>query len=145
MPVRCKEKYEKRCFEGLLPAAFGAESFYFHPCPDKFSQAGQCWEIAPAVGSGYYWVYAKQDLFDIKIHDFFFHEDQCLDMAIPECISIQRYDSISGEELNPYRRLSAGDIQTIVGGKRATARSSTSAFRSIPWVSTYSRIITRIF
>ena len=87
------------------------------PCPDKFSPAGQCWEIAPAVGGGYYWVYAKQDLFDIKIHDFFFHEDQCLDMAIPECISIQRYDSISGEELNPYRRLSAGDIQTIVGGK----------------------------
>ena len=59
----------------------------------------------------------KQDLFDIKIHDFFFHEDQCLDMNIPPCISIQRYDSISGEELSPYRRLSAGDIQTIVGGK----------------------------
>ena len=38
-------------------------------------------------------------------------------MAIPECISIQRYDSISGEELDPCRRLSAGDIQTIVGGK----------------------------
>lgn len=87
------------------------------PCPEKFSPAGRCWEISPAIGGGYYWVYAKQDLFDIKIHDFFFHEDQCLDMEIPECISIQRYDSISGEELNPYRRLSAGDIQTIVGGK----------------------------
>ena len=60
------------------------------------------------MGGGYYWVYAKQELFDIKIHDFFFHEEQCLDMAIPECISIQRYDSISGEELDPYRRLSAG-------------------------------------
>ena len=71
----------------------------------------------PAVGGGCYWVYARKDLFDIKIHDFFFHEDQCLDMAIPECISLQRYDSISGEELNPCRRLSAGDIQTIVGGK----------------------------
>lgn len=92
-------------------------SFHSVPCPDKFSPAGRCWEIAPAVGGGYYWVYGKQDLFDIKIHDFYFHEDQCLDMAIPECISIQRYDSISGEELNPYRRLSAGDIQTIVGGK----------------------------
>lgn len=92
-------------------------SFHPVPCPDKFSPAGQCWEIAPAVGGGYYWGYGKQDLFDIKIHDFYFHEDQCLDMAIPECISIQRYDSISGEELNPYRRLSAGDIQTIVGGK----------------------------
>lgn len=87
------------------------------PCPEKFSAAGSCWQIAPEVGSGYYWVYAKQDLFDIKIHDFFFHEDQCLDMNIPACISIQCYDSISGEELNPYRRLSAGDIQTIVGGK----------------------------
>ena len=41
--------------------------FIFIPCPDKFSPAGQCWEIAPSVGSGYYWVYAKQDLFDIKI------------------------------------------------------------------------------
>ena len=92
----------------------------FHPvsCPEKFSPAGQCWKIAPAVGEGFYWVYAKQDLFDIKIHDFYFNDDCCLDMAIPECISIQRYDSISGEELNPYRRLSAGDIQTIVGGKQ---------------------------
>lgn len=39
-------------------------------------------------------------------------------MEIPECISIQRYDSISGEELNPYRRLSAVDIETIVGGNQ---------------------------
>ena len=22
------------------------------PCPDKFSQVGQCWEIAPSVGGG---------------------------------------------------------------------------------------------
>ena len=26
--------------------------FIFIPCPDKFSQAGQCWEIAPSVGGG---------------------------------------------------------------------------------------------
>ena len=88
------------------------------PCPEKFGPAGRCWEIAPGVGGGYYWVYAKQDLFDIKIHDFFFHEDFCLDVEIPECISIQCYGSISGEALDPYRRLSAGDIQTIVGGKQ---------------------------
>ena len=50
--------------------------------------------------------------------DFCFHQDFCMEMDIPECISIQRYDSISGEELNPYRRLSAGDIQTIVGGRQ---------------------------
>lgn len=93
-------------------------SFRPVPCPEPFGPAGKCWEINPAVGSGHYWVYAKQDLFDIKIHDFYFHEDFCLDLEIPECISILRYDSISGEELNPYRRLSAGDIETIVGGKQ---------------------------
>ena len=119
-------------------------SFHPVPCPDKFSPAGQCWEIAPAVGGGYYWVYGKQDLFDIKIHDFYFHEDQCLDMAIPECISIQRYDSISGEELNPYRRLSAGDIQTIVGGKpRYRALIHKRIHPSARWASRYCRPIMR--
>ena len=87
----------------------------------------------------------KEDLFDIKIHDFFFHEDQCLDMNIPPCISTQRYDSISGEELSPYRRLSAGDIQTIVGASRATGSSSTSASPSTPWGWKFSPPIMRIF
>ena len=50
-------------------------SFLPIPCPEKFSPAGQCWKIEPEVGGGYYWVYGKQDLYDIKIHDFFFHED----------------------------------------------------------------------
>ena len=91
-------------------------SFRPIPCPPQFGPAGCCWELSPELGSGYYWVYAKQDLFDIKIHDFCFHEDFYMDMDVPECISIQRYDSISGEALAPYRRLSAGEIQTIVGG-----------------------------
>lgn len=41
-----------------------------------------------------------------------------MNFDIPEGISITRYDSISGEELNPYRRLTAGSIQTVVGGKQ---------------------------
>ena len=39
-----------------------------------------------------------------------------LEFSLPECLSITRYDSISGEELSPYRRLSAGCIKTFVGG-----------------------------
>lgn len=92
----------------------------FIPIPScaQFSPAGSSWQLSPALGGGYYWLYAQKDLFDIKIHDFYFHNDFVLNFDIPEGISITRYDSISGEELNPYRRLSAGSIQTIVGGKQ---------------------------
>ena len=93
-------------------------SFIPTQCDKKFSPAGNCWTLSPELGGGYYWLYAQKDLFDIKIHDFFFHDDFMLNFDIPEGISITRYDSISGEELNPYRRLSAGNIQTFVGGKQ---------------------------
>lgn len=93
-------------------------SFIPVSCGERFSKAGSCWQLSPEIGGGYYWVYAQKDLFDIKIHDFFFHEDFILTFDIPECISISRYVSISGEELTPYRRLSAGDIQTVVVGKQ---------------------------
>ena len=92
----------------------------FTPIPncEQFSPAGSSWQLSSELGSGHYWLYAQKDLFDIKIHDFYFHNDFVLNFDIPEGISITRYDSISGEELNPYRRLSAGSIQTIVGGKQ---------------------------
>lgn len=92
----------------------------FTPIPScaQFSPAGSSWQLSPELGGGHYWLYAQKDLFDIKIHDFYFHNDFVLNFDIPEGISITRYDSISGEELNPYRRLSAGSIQTIVGGKQ---------------------------
>ena len=93
-------------------------SFIPAPCCGNFSPAGNCWILLPKLGGGYYWLYAQKNLFDIKIHDFFFCNDFMLNFDIPEGISITRYDSISGEELNPYRRLSAGNIQTFVGGKQ---------------------------
>ena len=85
-------------------------------CKHNYNPAGRCWRLSPKIGEGFYWVYAQKDLFDIKIHDFYFHNDFFLEFSLPECLSINKYDSISGEELNPYRRLCAGCIQTIVGG-----------------------------
>lgn len=82
----------------------------------KFNSAGECWELSHEIGEGYYWIYAQKDLYDIKIHDFYFHEDSFMTFELPECLSITQYESISGEELTPYRRLSAGCIKTFVGG-----------------------------
>ena len=71
-------------------------SFVPTPCCEKFSPAGSCWTLSPELGGGNYWLYAQKELFDIKIHDFFFHDDFLLNFDIPEGISITRYDSISG-------------------------------------------------
>ena len=71
----------------------------FHPCetPGQYNAAGDCWRIDPRVGSGYYWIYARQDLYYIKIHDFSFHEDAVLSFDWPEALSITMYDSISSD------------------------------------------------
>jgi AraC-like DNA-binding protein len=81
-----------------------------------WNSTGVCWRLSSEIGEGFYWIYAQKDLFDIKIHDFYFHEDSFMEFVLPECLSITQYESISGEELSPYRKLSAGCIKTFIGG-----------------------------
>lgn len=83
--------------------------------PD-FSPAGKLYLAPKEVACGYYWVYGEKNLFDIKIHDFYFFEDSFISLDTPECLSITYYDSVSGEELTPYRRLTAGCVKTFHGG-----------------------------
>lgn len=90
--------------------------FAERPSNGQFSSLGKCWELSSEIGEGFYWTYFQKDLFDIKIHDFFFHEDSFMEFCLPECLSITQYDSISGEEITPYRRLAAGCIKTFIGG-----------------------------
>lgn len=85
---------------------------------NSFNSAGHCWRLLPEFGEGFYWVYAKKELYDIKIHNFYFYDDFFMEFNLPECLSITQYESISGEELNPYRRLSAGCIKTFIGGSK---------------------------
>lgn len=93
---------------------------HFVPAYDNnsFNSAGHCWRLSPEFGEGFYWVYAKKELYDIKIHNFYFYDDFFMEFNLPECLSITQYESISGEELNPYRRLSAGCIKTFIGGSK---------------------------
>ena len=90
----------------------------FVPEPDnrRYGSMGLCWRQAGPGGSGYFWTYGQQDLYMLKIHDFYFHEDFFMEFNLPEALSITQYESISGEELNPYRRMSAGCIKAFIGG-----------------------------
>lgn len=81
----------------------------------SYNKSGRCWKLSPELGEGFFWAYGEKDLFDIKIHDFYYHKDTLVESKIPGYLSISYYDSISGEQLTPYRRINAGCIQSVVG------------------------------
>ena len=59
-------------------------------------------------------------MFNIKIHDFSYHKDTIFEVKPgewPKCLNISYYDSVSGEELNPYRHLMSGCVKTFFGGE----------------------------
>lgn len=86
---------------------------------ESYSSIGTLFRVSPKLGEGTYWVYGFKDLYDIKIHDFLFYEDAFFNIETldwPECLSIAFYESVSGEELMPYRRLNAGCVKSFIGG-----------------------------
>lgn len=90
----------------------------FSPDPGNRDRAGigTVWKLAGEVGGGTYWLYDRPERFRINVHDFFFHQDTILEFSWPECLGIMLYDSVSGEELAPYRRLEAGSVKSFIGG-----------------------------
>lgn len=102
--------------EDIYSPLLAEHGFTAEPDNDRFGSLGLCWRLSEKIGKGYYWTYGQKDLFDIKIHDFYFHEDSFLEFDLPECLNITQYESVSGEELTPYRRLTAGCIKSVIGG-----------------------------
>ena len=91
----------------------------FVPDPNnrRYGTMGLCWRQTGPHGKGYFWTYGQQDLYVIKIHDFYFHEDQLLEFHWPESLSVTWYESISGEEFSPCRRLAPGCVKSFIGGR----------------------------
>lgn len=85
---------------------------------EKFNSTGDCYELNPKLGKGNYWIYSYKDLFSVTIHDFFFYEDFYLEYKLPEYFSLSYYESVSGEEFNPYTRLSAGCVRSYLFGSK---------------------------
>lgn len=100
------------CYAAVL------EQAGFRPCPipEGFPREGECWMAEAKQGSGYYWIYTAPQAYCIKIHDFWFREDTVIDLAMPECLSVTWYESLSGEELQPYRKLNSHVVKSFLGG-----------------------------
>lgn len=96
---------------------FAEGGFLPEPDNETYCKIGSTWKLSSKIGEGTFWIYGRKNLFDIKIHDFFFHRDTVMEFGdMPECLGIMQYESISGEELSPYRRLEAGSVRSFIGG-----------------------------
>ena len=76
-------------------------------CKSFLNPMGMCFEPLPEVGEGYYWFYEEPQMFTVGQMDLKPREDFLMEYKQPDFISINLYETISAEELTPYKRLSA--------------------------------------
>ena len=105
------KKMSKKINESLPQPCL--EQMNFKPCPCKefLSPAGCCFEPDPSIGEGYYWYYEKPGMFAVAVMDLRAKEDYIMKYMQPDFISVNYYDTISAEELSPYKRMSANCIR----------------------------------
>lgn len=84
----------------------------------EFGKMGELWELSDSYGHGIYWRYVQSDLYSIKIEDYTYDKDMIINVKLPECMCISYFESISGEELHPYKRLEANCIKTYVSSNQ---------------------------
>ncbi|NWL88103.1 MULTISPECIES: helix-turn-helix domain-containing protein [unclassified Paenibacillus] len=83
---------------------------------ESFNPAGNTYQLDSKRGQGYYWIYNYNQLFSILIHDFYFYEDFCIDLTLPELLTVTYYESISGTELDSKEnKLQQGRIRCYWG------------------------------
>ena len=85
--------------------------FHQSKVPDFLSSNGECYEVDKDIGDGYYWYYEKENMFALSVMSLKAKEDYITEYIQPNFISVNYYDTISAEELNPYKKLCANCIR----------------------------------
>ncbi|MBD8499360.1 helix-turn-helix transcriptional regulator [Paenibacillus arenosi] len=84
-------------------------------CDTRFNLEGARYSLSSEKGEGDFWLYTYDNLFAITVQDCIVYEDMYMEFAQPEYLCVSCYDSVSGEELNPTRRLNCSCIKGHVG------------------------------
>lgn len=92
--------------------------FGFNQCfhKDSLNLEGKCYEIPKELGEGYYWYYEREEMFSIGIIDIRLYKDTVIEYNHQDLdyISVTYFDTVSAEELNPYKRLTANCIKGYI-------------------------------
>ena len=94
-------------FVGIPDATLEQSGFAEVTRPAGFGPLWKSYASRSGFARGYYHLCAPSDRWNIAIHDFTLEKDALLEFKLPEYLSITWYESISGEELTPYRKLRA--------------------------------------
>lgn len=89
--------------------------FYVDEKRNKKDDIRQYYKFNTEKAKGSYWVYAYKNLFSISCLEFTSLDDFYVEFLQPDYISISYYDSISGEELSPYKRIQSNCIRGHIG------------------------------
>ena len=104
----------------LYHSMLSGGGFTLDPDPDGPYRAFTCYRLDPILGQGRFYFYIYENMFEITIQDFVFHEDFMLECPEPDFLSVTYYTSVSGEEFHPYRQLSPNSLQSTVGQRDRT-------------------------
>lgn len=97
----------------LFTAGFQACDFL-----EGVNKIGSCYRLSPKFGEGFYWVYGYKNQFAISILDAVLNDDYIIEFQQPEFIEINYFDTVSGEELSPYKQLNANCIRGHVSDNK---------------------------
>lgn len=90
----------------------------FHPAFDNpMNKEGHCYKLSEDLGNGYYWYYEREGMFALAIMDLRLKEDTAIEYNQPDFISITYYDTVSAEQLTPYKRLNANCVRGHVSNR----------------------------
>lgn len=88
------------------------EQWGFQPVPDSpMNKEGHCYTLSREAGEGYYWYYEREGMFALAVMDLYLKEDTVVEYRQPDFISVTYYDTVSAEQLSPYKRLNANCVR----------------------------------
>lgn len=85
--------------------------------PEGFCPLWRSYHCDGGNSRGDFHILAPSDRWQIAIHDFTLVQDALMEFKLPEYLSVAWYDSISGEEFSPYRKLRAKSIWGFYSGE----------------------------
>ena len=83
---------------------------------NELSGIGRLYSVPKEYGEGTYWIYSEKDYTTSKYMISVFTKTHSLISVFHKAAWNLYYESISGEEISPYRRLTAGCVKSFIGG-----------------------------